>query len=318
MDSIIRRLKVKAQAAPTSTLLKDTISLLEDLQRNPDIAIDLSWDTLRWDFTQLQEHGLWEQSKENDDLLGALWDSLTAASNKASQATQPSFETSNAEGVSKGRFLMLHPPSQSFVVPQLIPSADPPILPLELMEVLDKTYFLHLLATDPGQVLPPGKSLLSAMSRPHVHSEGNSKPTLQNKVEKLAHKAFWDEVRTSLFREFPEAEPQIPAGHGESIKPRTSYPTCASEATVCRHASGSLPSPSTQTSCPGNAVAPVSSHILTFRVCHFASSRSTCKYAGALCTCSRCRDRIRATSSRQSAYSHNPPSSSCHTGSSHH
>lgn len=126
---------------------------------------------------------------------------------------------------------MVLPPSQSFV-PQLIPSPDPPILPLELIEILDKTYFLHLLATDPGQVLPPGKSLLSAMSRPHVHSEGDPEPTLQNKVEKLAHKAFWDEVRISPFREFPEAEPQIFAGPGESIKPRTSYPTRASETTV--------------------------------------------------------------------------------------
>lgn len=189
MDSILERLKAKAQLVPTSTLLKDTISLLEDLQRNPDIVVDLSWDTLRRDFAQLQEHGLWERSKENDDLLRALWDFLETTSSKASQATQPSFEITNAD---EG-FSMVLSPSQS-LAPQLISSAN---LPLELMEVLNKTYFLHLLATDPGQVLPPGKSLLSVMSRPHRQSK-DSKPALQNKVEDLVRKAFWDKVPTSL------------------------------------------------------------------------------------------------------------------------
>ncbi|KAL4074115.1 hypothetical protein V8B97DRAFT_1894433 [Scleroderma yunnanense] len=191
METIIQRLKAKAQVAPTSTLLEDMISLLEDLQRNPDSAVHLSESSLRRDFAQLQEHGLWERSKENDDLLDALWDSLEAASSKATQVSP------NSEGDFKETLSIALPSSQSFA-PQLISNADLLVLPLELMDVLNKTYFLHLLATDSGQVLPPGKSLLSVLSRPHVHSEGNSKPTLQRNVEDFVHKAFWDEALESL------------------------------------------------------------------------------------------------------------------------
>ena len=69
-------------------------------------------------------------------------------------------------------------------------------LPVELVDTLNNAHFLHVLATDPAQVLPPGKSLLSVMSRSRT-TDGDTKPTLQSKVEDLAHKAFWDEVRTS-------------------------------------------------------------------------------------------------------------------------
>jgi hypothetical protein len=72
-------------------------------------------------------------------------------------------------------------------------------LPLELVDELNQAYFLHLLATDPSQVVPPGKSILSMMSRPHTASppeeEKDPVAVLQRKVESMVHKAFWDEVR---------------------------------------------------------------------------------------------------------------------------
>ena len=68
-------------------------------------------------------------------------------------------------------------------------------LPVDLLDLLNQAYFLHLLANDPSKVLPAGKSLLSVMSRPHVMRRGNDElPTLQEKVEVMVHKAFWDEV----------------------------------------------------------------------------------------------------------------------------
>ena len=68
-------------------------------------------------------------------------------------------------------------------------------LPVDLLDLLNQAYFLHFLANDPSKVLPAGKSLLSVMSRPHVKRRGSDElPTLQEKVEEMVHKAFWDEV----------------------------------------------------------------------------------------------------------------------------
>ena len=79
---------------------------------------------------------------------------------------------------------------------QLVPNQDLLVLPVELIDTLNHAYFLHLLATDPAQVLPPAKSLLSVMSRSHSAAD-DTKPTLHSKVEDIVHKAFWDEVRAS-------------------------------------------------------------------------------------------------------------------------
>lgn len=73
----------------------------------------------------------------------------------------------------------------------------PPLthLPADLLDLLNQTYFLHLLANDPSKVLPPGKSLLSVLSRPNVRQKRDDEPPrLQDRVEEMIHKAFWDEV----------------------------------------------------------------------------------------------------------------------------
>lgn len=75
-------------------------------------------------------------------------------------------------------------------------------LPYELVESLNHVYFLHLLANEPERVLPPGKSLLSMM----IHSQMNADKTkgkeaenLLERVQEVAHRAFWNEVRLSWF-----------------------------------------------------------------------------------------------------------------------
>jgi len=65
-------------------------------------------------------------------------------------------------------------------------------LPPELLQVLNQAYMLHVVATDPAKVLPPGKSLLSMMTRAPPPPDPSP---LHAKVEKVVHKAFWDEVR---------------------------------------------------------------------------------------------------------------------------
>ncbi|KAI6121534.1 hypothetical protein F5141DRAFT_1090968 [Pisolithus sp. B1] len=200
MDNIIQRLKVKAEAAPNSTLLKDTISLLEDLQRSPEDVRLISWDALRRDFDQLRERGLWERSAENDGLLDVLRDFLVAAPSSPTKPTRPSVAS---EAESEGVSVTVSPP-QGFT--SRLVSNDALVLPVELVEILDRTYFLHLLATDPEQVLPPGKSLLSIMSRPHVVAEGDPKPTLRRRVEHIMHKAFWDEAAENLSNPEPATQ----------------------------------------------------------------------------------------------------------------
>lgn len=79
-------------------------------------------------------------------------------------------------------------------------SVDTTILPLELVNVLNHAYFLHILATDPEQVLPPGKSLMSVLLRPHAPNGSADGPSssLHDKVEDMIRKAFWNEVRIDL------------------------------------------------------------------------------------------------------------------------
>jgi len=82
------------------------------------------------------------------------------------------------------------------------------MLPTELVEILNQAYFLHLLATDPARVLPPGKSLLSMMTRQHTKISSsttastsgelksyNDESVLHDRVEQVVHTAFWNEVR---------------------------------------------------------------------------------------------------------------------------
>lgn len=79
-------------------------------------------------------------------------------------------------------------------------------LPFDLVDALNQAFFLHMLATDPARVLPPGKSILSMLSRPRMGTlkdedkDKDSLGSLQRKVETMVHKAFWDEVRVVLYR----------------------------------------------------------------------------------------------------------------------
>ncbi|OJA07577.1 hypothetical protein AZE42_04429 [Rhizopogon vesiculosus] len=209
MEAIISKLKAKAELVQDNTLLQDTISLLTDLHHNPALAQHITWEGLMRDFERLRDHGLWDMSEENVNLLHALRSFLTTQ--PFNELDGPASDTSAPPPVvsreSQQTFSIVVPPPESAPSP-LIPTSDPVLLPIELVDILNHTYFLHLLATDPQQVLPPGKSLISMMSRSRKEEEDVSKPTLHDKVEDLVHKAFWDEVIDSLSN--PEPSSQLP------------------------------------------------------------------------------------------------------------
>ncbi|VDB87479.1 unnamed protein product [Peniophora sp. CBMAI 1063] len=72
-------------------------------------------------------------------------------------------------------------------------------LPTELLGILNHTYFLHLLVTDPSKVVPPGKSLLSVLGKPHAQTwEPGRLHDIQTQVEDTIRRAFWDAAYESL------------------------------------------------------------------------------------------------------------------------
>jgi len=125
---------------------------------------------------------------------------------------------------------MIHVPP--LTAPHPLLRSLPPLthLPADLLDLLNQTYFLHLLANDPSKLLPPGKSLLSVLSRPNIRQrQDDEPPTLHDKVEEMIHKAFWDEALGALSSREPSTQlprlklllndlhtallPLFPAGH---------------------------------------------------------------------------------------------------------
>ncbi|KAI0256132.1 hypothetical protein BJV78DRAFT_1273064 [Lactifluus subvellereus] len=95
------------------------------------------------------------------------------------------------------------------MVPHPLLRSLPPMthLPADLLDLLNQAYFLHILANDPSKELPPGKSLLSVLSRPHARQRRDDEPAaLQQKVEEMIHKAFWDEALGALSSREPSTQ----------------------------------------------------------------------------------------------------------------
>jgi len=97
-------------------------------------------------------------------------------------------------------FTMIHNQC-GHVLPSITPTNHIDMLPTELIQALNDVYFLHVLATDPEKVIPPGKSLLSLMGRYHYPEQSTPDPStiLHDRVEEAVHRAFWNEVPWQLF-----------------------------------------------------------------------------------------------------------------------
>ncbi|KAI0305569.1 hypothetical protein B0F90DRAFT_1699120 [Multifurca ochricompacta] len=115
-------------------------------------------------------------------------------------------DSASVHNVSRDKSSVHIPP---LATPHPLLRSLPPMthLPVDLLDLLDRAYFLHLLANDPSKVLPPGKSLLSVLSRPRVQlRQHDEPPTLQSKVEEMIHKAFWDEALDTLSSNEPSIQ----------------------------------------------------------------------------------------------------------------
>ncbi|KAL0956505.1 hypothetical protein HGRIS_002648 [Hohenbuehelia grisea] len=83
------------------------------------------------------------------------------------------------------------------------------LLPDELVQTVNQTYLLQLLAVEPAKVLPPGKSLLAMMTNATNNVDGlarSNKPALQGRVEDIIKQAFWDEAAESLSDPLPSVQ----------------------------------------------------------------------------------------------------------------
>ena len=194
MNAIIDELKAQASSHPHNHLLERTIAHLLDLRHSAISGEhqNVSWDAVRRDFDSLEAEGLWEKSEVGVRVLDELRLSMGGQDDSRSAETSLNLRS---ETHLEGQNLKLLVPADSSNA-SLFNSMVTLALPRELVDILRHTYFLHVLATDPVKVLPPGKSLLSVLSRPHLatgRTEGSS-PSLHDKVEDMVHKAFWNEV----------------------------------------------------------------------------------------------------------------------------
>lgn len=175
MERVIKKLEGLKLQHPANSIIDE---LLSGLQRSPSP----SWSALQDKFGSLEQDGIWISSTENTAALEVLKKELDSSTNTSSSNGQ------RDSGI-------VQPPPQMSPHPLLHSLSKDTRLPLELLDSLNQTYFLHLLVNDPEKVLPPGKSLLSVLSKPHARESRDTElPTLQEKVEEVIHKAFWDEV----------------------------------------------------------------------------------------------------------------------------
>jgi hypothetical protein len=174
MDILASVRQVLKHAGEQDEVVQKVLQQLDDIHGGP-----VDWSSLREDFEVLMQRGIWKKTEDNQRLLNQLEAMLTSAPSTSDIA--PGFS-------------IIHPS----------PSMDPPMtdatfLPPDVVEYINVTLFLHLLATNPAKVLPPGKSLLSVMTRPRTRSHADEETsTLQERVSDAVHKAFWDEA--SIFR----------------------------------------------------------------------------------------------------------------------
>jgi hypothetical protein len=263
MNSIIDELKEKAKSHPHNALLEDAIAHLLDLQHSAisGESRNISWDVIRRDFDSLEAEGLWEKSETDVKVLDELRSSMEGPDDSVSpeSSVNPRTETN----LNSDKITILIP--EDLKNSSILNSIDPLVLPRELVDILNQTYFLHILGTDPTKVLPPGKSLLSVLSRPHFtngRAEGSS-PSLHDKVEDMVHKAFWNEVFDQPKVSVKYLTEQS-AGCRIAFKPRTIYPARPHQTPIQRSRDLSETSPPSGSPSPRDALVSIISHILTF------------------------------------------------------
>ncbi|KAM5543203.1 hypothetical protein V8D89_003077 [Ganoderma adspersum] len=222
MERLIYNLQAQARAHPSHPILRrilpEFLYLLNGVRpESPDVK--RRYDELHRDLGMLATEGYWSPSRQDEDALRALKRKLGLLQDDTSDSSsadahiddthpEPSQGTSSPDIKSHASEPVIKPPTLS--TPLLpVSTTSPTVLPVELVQILNQTFFLHLLATDPQRVLPPGKSLLSMMSAPRsdMHAD-ESQAKLEERVKDMVHNAFWKEALESLSSS--SADTQLP------------------------------------------------------------------------------------------------------------
>ncbi|TDL26134.1 hypothetical protein BD410DRAFT_764498 [Rickenella mellea] len=164
-------------------------------------------DALLVQFDQLVSTGVWGSSEEEREALRRLNLELSDVHHQPLQIPPSrASKLNNAEHLPN--ISIVNPPSLADLA--VAPWSGIINLPSELIEELNDVYFLHVLATNPDKVLPPGKSLLSMMTQSNLKptENGGPLPNLKDKVGDIVRKAFWDEALETL--SVPNPSKQLP------------------------------------------------------------------------------------------------------------
>ena len=245
MESLILKLQDQARAHPTNHVLRRVLSEFRYLLngvRGDSPETKVKYEELQRDLDILATEGLWEPSKEDEESLSALRRHLGLAKRESQELERPQTPHTprNVRNISPGDLypggkdisIVQPPPLSTPTLP--ISTIGPTVLPLELVQTLNQIFFLHLLATDPDRVLPPGKSLLSMMSGPttNSHPHEGELPKLEDRVKDVVHRAFWNEVRPSHLNVTINAQGLRTPGPRVTFESVSCYTTPSFESTV--------------------------------------------------------------------------------------
>lgn len=207
MDTLVHKLQEKLKHHPDNPVLQRTLSRLAAASaKNPHD--DDTYHGTDADIEALRREGLIDAPDVS--ILESLQPNTSSRSAPITNAERSARDEPRGDGqVSSDGFRYVQANLSDTTVPRLpLPSETPTVLPVELVDLLNQTYFLHILATEPEKALPPGKSLLSVLSRPSEASRGATS-ALQDRVHDLVHNAFWDEVRSYLYLHIHDIDSRV-------------------------------------------------------------------------------------------------------------
>lgn len=197
MDLLVRRLQLKLQQHPDNQILQQTLTRLSAAGRST--LDDGTRDAVVRDLEGLRADGVLDaddfrifqelQGDSSRSTSGSVLPTRHAQNTSHDRYGLPSTSQHDAE---RFRYIQANLADTTVPLASFLPGTST-YLPVELVELLNQTYFLHILATEPDKALPPGKSLLSVLSRPREAAQ-SEKSALEEQVETMVHAAFWEEV----------------------------------------------------------------------------------------------------------------------------
>jgi hypothetical protein len=176
MEAILARLLSRTDDVTEKRTLERLAASLA-MMRRQDAASANAQESARKDYVFLNERGFWADKHDESEMVR--------------QQLQPG----TVADVGSDRLSTSSKIQPSLTTQTIQPAFPQNMLPPELIQTIERTHTLHLLATRPKTVLPPGKTLVSAL----VSAAGRIEPSepssaLQSRVEQVVHTAFWDEV----------------------------------------------------------------------------------------------------------------------------